>query len=62
MKKTFFALCAAALLAACSSFSNRGELDRPFIETTNQNYFSIEKIAVTDSSTTTAIQVRLVES
>ncbi len=52
MKKPFFALCVAALLAACSSFSNRGELDRPFIETANQNYFSIEKIAVTDSSTT----------
>ena len=52
MKKTFFALCAAALLAACSSFSNRGEIDRPFIETANQSYFSIEKITVTDSSTT----------
>ena len=43
---------AASLLAAgCSSFSNRGEVDKPYIEAANTYQFSFENVALTDSST-----------
>lgn len=55
MKNFFITGAACALmtaLAGCSSFSNRGEIDRPFIDAANQQNFSVEKVTLTDSSTT----------
>ncbi|MDE6528447.1 MAG: hypothetical protein K2L78_05320, partial [Muribaculaceae bacterium] len=40
-----------AALCACSSFSNRGEVDRPFIGSANQYDLSVEKVTLTDTST-----------
>lgn len=53
MKKIFPLLTAALLIitAACSSFSNRGTIDRPFIDAAITDNFSIEKIELSDSST-----------
>lgn len=54
MKKIIFIAGFAALMVAavsCARFSNRGEVDRPFIEAANQHYFSVEKVVLTDSST-----------
>lgn len=53
MKKLVLLLSAATMLAtaACSSFSNRGEIDRPMISASSQAYMGIEKVALTDSAT-----------
>lgn len=54
MRKLNAILAAPVILlaaSACSSFSNRGEVERPFIESANQYNFSVEKVVLTDSST-----------
>lgn len=54
MKKLLFCLASALILtalAACSSFSNRGEVERPMIGSANTQFLSFEKIELTDSST-----------
>jgi thiol-disulfide isomerase/thioredoxin len=60
MKKLLFmVVIAASLLAAgCSSFSNRGEVDKPYIEAANTYQFSFENVALTDSSTVVTAIVR----
>ncbi len=39
------------VMTACSSFSNRGTVEKPFIGSANQSNMSFEKIELTDSST-----------
>lgn len=53
MKKLLFTVAIAASLfaAGCSGFSNRGELEMPYIESANTMSLSIEGITLTDSST-----------
>lgn len=53
MKKLILLLSAAAMLAtaACSSFSNRGEVDRPMIASSSQDYMGIEKVVLSDTAT-----------
>ena len=38
-------------LAACTRFSNRGTVDRPFITSADGSSFSVERVILTDSST-----------
>ena len=45
-------------LRGCSSFSNRGEVDKPYIEAANTYQFSFENVALTDSSTVVTAIVR----
>ena len=53
MKKLLFTVAIAASLfaAGCSSFSNRGEIEMPYIESANTMFLSVEGITLTDSST-----------
>lgn len=53
MKKLLFtvAITASLMAAGCSSFSNRGEIELPYIESANTLSLSVEGITLTDSST-----------
>lgn len=53
MKKLLFtvAITASLMAAGCSSFSNRGEIEMPYIESANTMSLSVEGITLTDSST-----------
>lgn len=53
MKKLLFtvAITASLMAAGCSSFSNRGEIEMPYIESANTMFLSVEGITLTDSST-----------
>lgn len=53
MKKLLFtvAITASLMAAGCSSFSNRGEIEMPYIESANTMSLSFEGITLTDSST-----------
>ena len=53
MKKLLFtvAITASLMAAGCSSFSNRGEIEMPYIESANTISLSFEGITLTDSST-----------
>lgn len=53
MKKLLFtvAITASLMAAGCSSFSNRGEIELPYIESANTMSLSVEGITLTDSST-----------
>lgn len=53
MKKLLFtvAIVASLFAAGCSSFSNRGEIEMPYIESANTMSLSFEGITLTDSST-----------
>lgn len=53
MKKLLFtvAITASLMAAGCSSFSNRGEIEMPYIESANTLSLSIEGVTLTDSST-----------
>lgn len=53
MKKLLFITAALAGLAlsGCSQFSNRGTVERPFIESANTESLSFDRIELTDSST-----------
>lgn len=46
-----FIIVAIAVMTACSSYSNRGTVEKPFIGSANQTNMSFEKIELTDSST-----------
>lgn len=53
MKKllSFIAIAAVLVAAGCSRFSNRGEVEKPFIDAANTPYLSFERVNLTDSST-----------
>lgn len=52
MKKLIFvATLTCSMLVGCNSFSNRGTVDRPFIESAGTNNLSFDKVELTDSST-----------
>lgn len=53
MKKLLFsiAIATSVLAAGCNSFSNRGDIDMPYIEAANNMAFSVEGVTLTDSST-----------
>lgn len=53
MKKLLFtvAITASLMAAGCSSFSNRGKIEMPYIESANTLSLSVEGITLTDSST-----------
>ena len=39
------------LVCACSHFSNRGTIDKPFITSASTNTFSIERVTLSDTAT-----------
>lgn len=54
MKKInqLFLLCLmVGLVCACSHFSNRGTIDKPFITSASTNTFSIERVTLSDTAT-----------